>query len=119
MIAGFLEPNVIPGLDRALLEILITLGAIACAILVLTIASIVGVIRANRRRRRREHSSSAIALAIVATTVSTTWLLYWTADNIYHRHNPFDGLLAINLAICVLPFWWLLAALRARASATH
>jgi undecaprenyl pyrophosphate phosphatase UppP len=119
MIAGFLEPNVIPGLDRAVLEILITLGAIACAILVLMIASIVGVIRANRRRRRREHSRSAIGLAIVATTVSTTWLLYWTAENIYHRHNPFDGLLAINLVLCVLPFWWLLAALRARASATR
>ena len=119
MILGFLEPNVIPGLDRALFEILITLGFIAGAILVLTIASIVGVIRANRRRRRREHSLSAIALALIAAVLSATWLLYWTADNIYYRRNPFDGLLAINLALCVLPFWWLLAALRARTSSTH
>ena len=119
MSLGFLEPNVIPGLDRALLEILITFGLIAAAILILTIASIVGVIRAHRRRRRRQHSLSAIALALLAAGLSTAWLLYWTADNIYQRRNPFDGLLAINLALCVLPFWWLLAALRARTSSVH
>ena len=113
------EPNVIPGMDRALLEILITFIAIVCAILVLTISSIIGVIRATRRRRRREPSKGAIASALIAAMASATWLLYWTADNIYQRHNPFDGLLAINLALCVLPFWWLLAALRAHTSSTH
>jgi len=113
------EPNVVPGLDRAIVEMLITFTAIISAILVLTLSSIVGIFRAIRRRRRGQQSRSAIALALMAALASTTWLFYWTADNIYRRHNPLDGLLAINLALCVLPFSWLLAALRANTSSSH
>ena len=99
-----------------MLEILITIGAIAGMILVLMISSIVGVVRAMRRRRRGEHSRTAVALALIAALITTAWVLYWTGDNLYQHHNPVDGLLAINLAICALPFWWLIAAIRAQKS---
>jgi hypothetical protein len=105
-----------PGLDRAVVEILFTFTAIITAILVLTLSSVVGIFRAIRRRRRGRRSRSAIALALMAALTSSIWLLFWTAHNIYHRDNPIDGLLAINLALCVLPFSWLLAALRAHTS---
>lgn len=113
------EPTVIPGLDRALLEIVISFAAIGCGILALTISSIVGVVRAVRRRRNGIRSRSAIALALMAALASTTWLLYWTADNIFHRQNPLDALFVINLVLCGLPFGWLLTALRAHKSETH
>ena len=118
MTAGFLEPTVVPGLDRALLEIVIALAAIVCGMLAVTISSIVGIVRAIRRRRTRKRSRGAIALALMAAMISMAWLLYWTVDNIYHRHNPLDALLAINLGLCVLPFCWLFTALRAHTSAT-
>ena len=113
---SLLEPKVIPGLDRALLEILMVFATIIGAVLSLTISSIVGIVRAKRRRRRGEHSKTAVALALMAALITTVWLLYWTGDNLYQHHNPIDGLLAINLAICVLPFCWLIAAIRSQTS---
>jgi hypothetical protein len=113
------EPTVIPGLDRALIEIVIAFAAIVCGILAVTIGSTVGAIRAIRRRRSRKGSRSAIALALVAAIITLAWLLYWMADNIYHRHNPLDALFAINLGLWVLPCGWLLAAWRAHRSALH
>src|SRR5262245_41764354 len=114
---GLLEPTVIPGLDRALLELLLISSVVGAAILILTMSSIVGMIRAIRRRRRGSHSKGAVALALIAVLITTMWLLYWVTDNILHRSNPLDGLLVINLILCVLPFAWLFSAIRANSSA--
>ena len=107
-----LEPTVIPGLDRALLELFLIFSAIGVAILILTISSIVGTVRAVRRRRCGSRSNSAVLLALTAVVISTSWLLYWVGDNIVHHTNPFDGLF-INLMLCVLPFSWFISAMRA------
>ena len=116
MILSLLEPTVVPGLDRALLEILIIFATVIGAVLFLSVGSIVGIVRAMRRRRRGEHSVAAVVCALVAVIMAAIWLCYWTGDNLSQRHNPIDGLLAINLSICVLPLWWLIAAIRAQTS---
>ncbi|HJZ79731.1 MAG TPA: hypothetical protein VKD91_05280 [Pyrinomonadaceae bacterium] len=112
-----LEPTVIPGLDRAILELLLISTAIVGAVLLLTIGSIVGIFRARRRRKRGGHSKAAVGLAAFAASISALWLSYWVGDNIYHHANPLDGLLAINLGLCVLPVFWLVTAIRANTSA--
>jgi len=108
-----LEPTVIPGLERAILELTLIFVGVGGLMLLLMVSSIIGIVRGIRRRRRGINSPAAIASAIVASSISTLWLLYWVGDNIYHRVNPLDGLLAINLVLCVLPFGWLIAAIRA------
>ena len=113
---GLLEPFVIPGLGKALLELLIIFSVIVASGLVVTISAIVGIIRAVRRRRRAGHSVSAVVLASIAAAITTFWLLYWVSDDIYHRSNPIDALLAINLAVCVLPLFWLIAAIHANSA---
>jgi ABC-type dipeptide/oligopeptide/nickel transport system permease subunit len=84
--------------------------------LVVTFGSIVGVIRAVRRRRRGQHSLPAIVFAVIATTITASWLSYWVAHDVRDHSNPINGLLAINFALCVLPMTWLVNAIRAHAS---
>ena len=108
-----LEPTVIPGLDRALLELLLIFGAIGSAIFILTISSIVGIVRAVQRRLRGSRSRAAVTLALTTFMITTIWLLYWAGNNILHNSHPFDGLLIINLLLCILPFAWLISAIRA------
>ena len=60
---GLIEPTVVPGLDKALLELLIIFGAIVVAGLVVIISSVVGIFRAARRRRRGVRSVAAVVLA--------------------------------------------------------
>ena len=110
---GLLEPNVVPGLDRALLELLLSFGAVLGSGLLITVSSIVGLVRAIRRRRRSERSSVAIVLALIAITIPSLWLGYWVGVDIYNRSNPINGLFAINAALCVLPLTWLVSAIRA------
>jgi len=110
---GLLEPNVVPGLDRALLELLLIFGAVLGSGLLITVSSIVGLVRAIRRRRRSERSSVAIVLALMATAITSLWLCYWVGVDIYNRSNPINALLAINAALCVLPLTWLVSAIRA------
>jgi len=117
MIIAVFEPTVVPGLDRAIFELALVFVVAVGLLLLLTIASIVGIIRGIRRRRRRAHSRAAVAGAMLASSITTLWLLYWVGDNLYHRMNPLDGLLAINLLLCVLPFAWLVTAIRANRSA--
>src|SRR5262252_2804153 len=113
---GLLEPTVIPGLDRALLQLFGILAAIGLAILAVTLSSIVGMVRAARRRRRGLQSRAAVLLALTAVMMSTGWLLYWVGDNIFHHTNPLDGLFVINLTLCVLPCSWLITAIRANST---
>jgi len=114
-----LEPTVIPGLDRALLELALIFGAVGGAILILTISSIVGIVRAVRRRRRGSRSRAAVTLALTAFMITTIWLLYWAGNNIRHNASPFDGLLVINLILCILPFVWLISAICANRFAAQ
>ena len=109
---ALLEPYVIPGFGKALLELLIILGTIFVAGLTIIVSSIVGIVRARRRRRRNVGSVGAVVLASLATITSAGWLLYWVASNVHERSNPVDSTFAINSSICVLAIWWLLAALR-------
>jgi hypothetical protein len=69
---GLLEPTAIPGLDKALLELLIIFSVIGASGLIVTVSSILGIIRAVRRRRRRRsgHSVSAVVLACVTTAIT-------------------------------------------------
>jgi hypothetical protein len=110
---GLLEPTTVPGLDRALLQLLLIFGAVAAAGLAVTVGSIIGIVRAVRRRRRGCHSTSAVVLAAIGNAVATSWLLYWVVDDLRNRSNPFNGLFAINLAFLILPLSWLRAAFRA------
>jgi hypothetical protein len=110
---GLLEPNIVRGLDKALLELFVTFSAVIGTGLVVTISSIVGVVRAVRRRRRGGHSVSAVVLAAVANAIAAAWLLYWLIYDIHDRSNPINGLLAINLVICLLPLSWLIASIHA------
>jgi hypothetical protein len=109
---ALLEPFVIPGLDKALLELLLVFGVIIVTGLVLTLGSIAGLVRAVRRRRRGGKSSAAIGLAVMATTIASLWLCYWFAADVYERSNPINALFAVNAALCVLPLIWLIAAIR-------
>ena len=108
-----LEPNVVPGLDRALVELLLIFGAVLVLGLLITGGSIVGLVRAVRRRRRGEKSSAAIVLAVVANATTSLWLCYWVGVDVYNRANPINALLAINAALWVLPLMWLVTAIRA------
>ena len=110
---GLLEPNAVPGLDRALLELFLIFSAVLGSALLITVSSLVGLVRAVRRRRRGERSSVAIVLALAAIAIPSLWLCYWVGVDIYNRSNPINALLAINAALCVLPFTWLLSAIRA------
>ena len=110
---GLLEPNAVPGLDRALLELFLIFSAVLGSALLITVSSIVGLVRAVRRRRRGERSSVAIVLALAAIAIPSLWLCYWVGVDIYNRSNPINALLAINAALCVLPFIWLVSAIRA------
>jgi hypothetical protein len=109
---GLLEPQVVPGLDRALSELLLIFSAVLGGSLLITASSIVGLIRALRRRRRGEQSSVAIVLALIANAMTLVWLCYWAGSEIYSRSNPINALFAINAALCVLPLAWLMAAIR-------
>jgi hypothetical protein len=112
----FEPPLVVPGLDKALLELLILLGVILGSVVLVTVSSVVGLIRAVRRRRRGGRSKAAVVLAAIATAIAASWLVYWTGDAIRHRSNPINGFLTINFAICVPPLSWLIAAIRANAA---
>src|SRR4030095_12005190 len=109
---GLFEPNFIPGLDRALLELLLIFGAVLGLGLLITVASIVGLVRAVRRRRRGEKSSAATMPALIANAITSLWLCYWLAADFYNHSNPINVLFAINAALCVLPLAWLIAAIR-------
>jgi hypothetical protein len=114
---GLLEPPlVIPGFDKAVLKLLLIFSVILITGVVVTISSIVGVIRAVRRLRRGGHSKASVVLSLIATVIAASWLAYWTGDDIYHRSNPINILLAINFAICVLPMLWLIAAIGANVA---
>jgi len=95
------------------LELLLIFSAVSAAVLLLIVGSIIGISRAMRRRRRGHYSRGAVALAGFAASTTTVWLLFWVGNSLYQNANPVDGLLAINLALCVLPFAWLLSAVRA------
>ena len=110
---GFLEPTADPGIQKALAELVLFFSVILATGLVVTISSIVGLVRAIRRRRRGGRSVAAVALAAIANTITASWLLYWVGDDVYQRSNPINGLLAINIAFCLLPLSWLVAAIRA------
>jgi hypothetical protein len=110
---SLLEPKAIPGLDKALLELIILFGAVISGLLIVSVSSIAGIIRARRRRRTGGYSVAAVVLSAIATAISSCWLLYWVGDDLRHRSNPFGGLLVINLMVCLLPVSWLIAAIRA------
>jgi len=113
LIMSLLEPKAIPALDRALLELLVLFGAVISGLLVVSVSSIVGIVRAVRRRRRNGYSVAAVVLSAIASAISSCWLLYWVQDAFRHGSNPFDGLLAMNLMLCLLPVSWLISAIRA------
>src|SRR5260370_41954107 len=100
------KPFAIPGLEKALLEFLLTLGAIVVAGLTIVVSSIIGIVRARRRRRRGERSVGAVVLASLATILTICWLLYWVAADIQEKHSPLDIVLAIYSLMCALPLWW-------------
>ena len=112
---SFLEPNAIPGLERALLELMALFGLAAAGLLTLIFSSIVGIVRAVRRCRRGGYSLSAVVLGAIAMTISSSWLLYWVVDDVHHGSNPLNGLLLINFLVGLLPASWLMAAIRANA----
>src|SRR5260370_35096757 len=87
----FEPPYVIPGFDRAVLKLLLVFGVILITGVVVTVSSVIGVIRATRRRRRLGHSRAAVLLAAIATAIASSWLLYWTGDALYHGEWPIDG----------------------------
>jgi hypothetical protein len=113
---GFLEPNVIPGLDKAILELLLVVCAVVGSALLITVVSVAGLIRAVRRRRRGGHSRPAVALAFIALAITVLWLGYWIAVDIHNRAHPISALLAINVTLCVFPLMWLVAALNANGA---
>lgn len=110
---GLLEPNVVPGLDRALLELLLIFIVVVGTGLLTTVTSIVGLVRAVRRHRRGGHSRLAVVLAALALAITSSWMGYWMAADIHNQANPLNPLLAINAAICLLPLSWLVTAIRA------
>ena len=114
---GLLEPFVIPGFDRLLVQIILILVAIVGWMIAVTAASIVGIARAIRRRRRGGQSTAAIVQAGVALATVAMWLLYFVGDNLIHRMNPLDSMLAINLSLSILPLSWLMLAIRTNTAA--
>ena len=110
---NLLEPTVVTGLDKGLLQLFAIFIAVIVAGLVVTIVSIVGVVRAIRRSRLGRGSVAAVWLAVFASTIAAAWLLYWLAHDIHDRSNPINPLLALNVAFCVLPLMWLVTAIRA------
>ena len=115
---ALLEPYRIPGLEWLVLKLLVIAISVLVTGVVVTISSIVGLIRAIRRTRRGGHSISAVVLATIAVAISASWLLYWTATDLYQHESPLDGFMAINLGVCLLPLSWLIAAISAN-SARH
>jgi hypothetical protein len=110
---ALLEPTVVPGLDKALLELFAIITLIAFIGLVVTVSSIVGIIRAVRRRRRGERSLQALVLAVIVSAIAWSWLLYWVGIELSNRSNPINALLAINAALGALPLIWLFTSIRA------
>jgi hypothetical protein len=109
---AILEPFTVPGLDKALLELLITLSSILITGVVVIIGSIIGLIRAVRRRRRGDRSATAVVMATTANVIALVWLLYWVRYDLHDKANPLNPLFAINAAFCLLPLSWLVAAIR-------
>jgi uncharacterized membrane protein YhiD involved in acid resistance len=108
-----LEPFTVPGLDKALLELLITAGVILATGVAVTVGSIIGLIRALRRQRRGDRSLAAVVMAATAFVITLAWLLYWVRNDLHDKGNPVNAMFAINAALCVLPLTWLVAAIRA------
>jgi hypothetical protein len=108
-----LEPFTVPGLDKALLELLITAGVILATGVAVTVGSIIGLIRALRRRRRGDRSLAAVVMAATAIVITLAWLLFWVRNDLHDKGNPVNAMFAINAAFCVLPLTWLVAAIRA------
>jgi len=108
-----LEPTVVPGLDKALLELVAIFSVVALTGFVVTVSSIVGIIRAVRRRRRGERSLRALVLAVIGSAIASSWLCYWVGIEISTRSNPINALFGINVVLCVLPLTWLFTAIRA------
>lgn len=109
---GLLEP----AFTADLLIALIIISVIFVASLVVTISSIVGIIRAVRRRRRGEHSTSAVVLASIASAITICGMLSWLGYDIYHGSSLIDPVLLISLAACVLPLFWVITAIRANSA---
>lgn len=113
---ALLEPFTVPGLDKSLFELLIILSSILITGAVVTVGSVIGLIRAVRRRRRGDRSSAAVVLAAIATAIALAWLLYWVRYDLHDKANPINALFGINAALCLLPFSWFVAAIRANSS---
>ena len=108
---ALLEPFTVPGLDKSLFELLITLGSILITGAVVTVGSVIGLIRAIRRRRRGDRSAAAVVLAAIATAIALAWLLYWMRYDLHEKANPINALFGINAALCLLPLSWFVAAI--------
>ena len=108
---ALLAPYRIPGFDWLVLKLLVIIVAVLITAFVIAVSSIVGLIRAVRRRRRGEHSIAAVVLSSIALAIASSWLLYWAGDAVAQHENPLNSLLAINFAVCLLPFAWLVAAI--------
>ena len=110
---ALLEPSTVPGLDKSLFELLITLGSILITGAVVTVGSVIGLIRAIRRRRHGDRSAAAVVLAAIATAIALAWLSYWVRYDLHDKASPINALLGINAALCLLPLSWFVAAIRA------
>jgi len=108
---ALLEPFTVPGLDKSLFELLITLGSILITGAVVTVGSVIGLIRALQRRRRGDRSSAAVVLAAIATAIALVWLSYWVRYDLHEKSNPINALFGINAALCLLPLSWFVAAI--------
>ena len=87
---GLLEPRAVPGIEKTLTKVLIIFSVIIGLGLVVTISSIVGVIRAVRRRRRGGHSVAAVVLAAIANAISVlplSWLIASIHANVARRQE--------------------------------
>ena len=113
---ALLEPYRIPGFDWLVLKLLVAIGVILVTGVVITINSIIGLVRAIRRRRRGGRSIAAVVLASIAVAVPVSWSLYWAADALNQHESPLNGFLAINAAACLLPLSWLIGAVCANVA---
>ncbi|HEY2975242.1 MAG TPA: hypothetical protein VGJ48_22190 [Pyrinomonadaceae bacterium] len=50
-------------------------------------------------------------MSLIESTV-----VYWVSDDIYDNSNPIHALLGINLAVCMAPLSWLIAAVLANSA---